>query len=265
MTVRETALETALETEAGLDPGAGWRRASGAGIAAWARAAAPLAEAAVATPAEPWRCGGTWFVGLDALDNDTRGTVGATDFPWDEVGLAPTALHRAQVSVVRPGYPQPSPDETEAGFRFRLNRDSAHLDGLIAEGPEKRRRVVEPHRWIIGLPLNAADAGASPLVVWEGSHEIMRAGLLAALQGVPEADWGAVDITEAYQKARKRVFAECARVELPGVPGEAVVLHRLLVHGVAPWAKGARAAGEGRMVAYFRPVMGSVGAWLLAP
>lgn len=263
MTVRGTALETAVATETGA--GAGWRRVSGAGIAAWARAAAPLAEAAVRASTESWRCGGTWFVGLDALDNDARGGVGGAEFPWDEVGLAPTALHRAQVSVVRPGYPQPSPDETDAAFRFRLNRDSAHLDGLIAEGPEKRRRVVEPHRWIVGLPLNAADAGASPLVVWEGSHEIMGAALLAALRGVPEADWGTVDITAAYQAARKHVFAECARVELPGSPGEAVVLHRLLVHGVAPWAEGARAAGEGRAVAYFRPLMETVAEWLLAP
>lgn len=241
----------------------GWQRVTGPGIAAWARAAAPFAEAAVRASDEAWRCGGTWFVGLDALDNDANGRAGGAGFPWAEVGLAPVALHRAQVSVVRPGYPQPSPEETEAAFRFRLNRDAAHLDGLIAEGPEKRRRVVEPHRWIVGLPLNAADAGASPLVVWEGSHEIMREGLLAALRDVPPADWGAVDITAPYQAARKRVFAECRRMALPGVPGEAVVLHRLLVHGVAPWQAGAKAEGVGRMVAYFRPLTGSVAEWLL--
>lgn len=246
-----------------MDDGWGWRRVTGPGIAAWAQAAAQVAEAAASGSAEPWRCGGTWFVGLDALDNDAAGSVGGVKFPWDEVGLDPVALHRAQLSVVRAGYPQRSDDETDAAFRFRLNRDAAHLDGLIAEGPDKRRRVVEPHRWIVGLPLNRADAGASPLVVWQGSHRIMREGLLAALAGVPQAEWGNADITDAYQAARKRVFAECARVELPGAPGEAVVLHRLLVHGVAPWAQDAQAAGAGRMVAYFRPLAGSVAEWLM--
>lgn len=243
----------------------GWRRVAGAGIAAWAQAAGPVATAALQDSREDWRCGGTWFVGLDALANDRSGQVGGAAFPWAELGLTPLDLHKGQLSVVRAGYPQPSPAETEAAFRFRLNRDAAHLDGLIAEGPEKRRRVAEPHRWIVGLPLNGADAGASPLVVWEGSHEIMRQGLLDALRDVPEEDWGHIDITKAYQASRKRVFAECARIVLPGRVGEAVVLHRLVVHGVAPWASGAGAEAPGRMVAYFRPVMPSVAEWLLAP
>lgn len=242
--------------------GTGWRRVTGPAIAEWARAAAPVAAQAVAESREAWRCGGTWFVGLDALPNDAAGRVGGVDFPWAELGLDPVALHPAQLSVVRAGYPQPSEAETEAAFRFRLNRDAAHLDGLIAEGPEKRRRVVEPHRWIVGMALNAADAGASPLVVWEGSHEVMRAGLLAALRDVPKARWGEVDITEPYQAARKRVFAECPRVEVVGRVGEAVILHRLLIHGVAPWAEGAKAEGAGRIVAYLRPLMDSVAEWL---
>lgn len=243
----------------------GWRQVAGAGIAAWARAAGPVARAAVTQSAEPWRCGGTWFVGLDALPNADSGAVGGAAFPWEDLGLAPVALHPAQLSVVGAGYPQRSDAETEAAFRFRLNRDAAHLDGLIAEGPQKRRRVVEPHRWIVGMALNAADAGAAPLVVWEGSHEIMRDGLLGALRDVPVGDWGLVDITEAYQAARKRVFAECPRVVLPAQVGGAVVLHRLVVHGVAPWAEGAKADAPGRMIAYFRPLMPSVGAWLSAP
>lgn len=247
-----------------MDDYRGWQRVSGTGIAAWAVAAAPVAARAVTGSAEDWRCGGTWFVGLDALDNDATGAVGGAAFPWAELGLSAVDLHRGQLSVVRAGYPKPSEAETEAAFRFRLNRDAAHLDGLIAEGPDKRRRVVEPHRWIVGMALNGADEGASPLVVWEGSHRILREALLAALHGVPEADWGRVDITQAYQDARKRVFAECPRRVLPQKVGEAVVLHRLVVHGVAPWAAGARAEAPGRMVAYFRPLMPSVAAWLLA-
>ncbi len=72
------------------------------------------------------------------------------------------------------------------------------------------------------------------------------------------------DITAAYQTARKQVFATCPRVELPGQPGEAVLLHRHLIHGVAPWADGARAAPPGRMVCYFRPLMPSVEQWVTA-
>lgn len=246
----------------GMDKG--WRRVSGPMIAGWARAAGPVALGAVAESREAWRCGGTWFVGLDALPNDPEGRVGGVDFPWSELGLSPVPLHPAQLSVVRAGYPQPSEAESEAAFRFRLNRDAAHLDGLIAEGPDKRRRIVEPHRWIVGMALNAADAGASPLVVWEGSHEIMRAGLLAALRDHPRERWGEVDITGAYQAARKRVFAECPRVEVAGRVGETVILHRLLIHGVAPWQDGAQAAAPGRMIAYLRPLMGSVAEWLEA-
>jgi len=222
-----------------------------------------LATNIVTTSNEDWRCGETWFVGVNALPNDGAGRIAGAILPWGELGLEPVMLHRAQLSVVRAGYPKPSVAESDAAFRFRLNHDSAHLDGLIAEGPNKRRRVVEPHRWIVGLALNDADEGASPLVVWEGSQTIMRQELFTALRDLPEAEWGTVDVTDAYQAARKRVFAECPRVVVPGRVGEAVILHRLLVHGVAPWAEGAQAKDPGRMIAYFRPLMNSVSDWLL--
>lgn len=233
-------------------------------IARWADAArGPAARAVVAS--RDWRCGGTWCVGLDALDNAADGSVAGVALPWDVLGLAPEPLHRAQVSTTRAGYPQPSEAESEAAFRFRRDRDAAHLDGLIAEGSDKRRFIREPHGWILGLPLNAADADAAPLVVWEGSHAVMRAALSRALAPHDPETWGAVDITDAYTQARREVFATCRRVELPGKVGEAVLLHRLLIHGVAPWRDGAGAAEPGRMVAYFRPVLRSVADWLGAP
>lgn len=241
--------------------GLGWRRVAGhPAIADWSNAARPLAAEAVRASTD-WRCGGTWCVGLDALENDADGTVAGVALPWQVLGLAPQPLHRAQVSTTRAGYPQPSEQETEAAYRFRLNRDSAHLDGLLALGPEKRRHVKEPHAWILGLPLNRADAGAAPLVVWEGSHLVMQAALRAAFAGHP-GDWADVDITDAYQAARAEVFRTCRRIELPGTVGEAVILHRHLIHGVAPWADGAGAEAPGRMVAYFRPMLPSVAAWV---
>ena len=239
----------------------GWRRVAGRGIADWAAAARPIAETAVTESDQAWRCGGTWFVGLDALPNAPDGAVGGVALPWAELGLAPEPLHPAQLSVTRPGYPRQSTEETEAAFRFRLNRDGAHLDGLLPVGPEKRRMVKEAHGWILGLPLNPADTGAAPLVVWEGSHRIIGPALRAAFascEGPPEDH----DITNAYQAARRQVFDTCPRVELPGAPGTAVILHRHLIHGVAPWRDGATADPPGRMVAYFRPLLSSVTDWL---
>lgn len=233
-------------------------------ISRWADAARnPAAQAVMAST--DWRCGGTWCVGLDALDNAPDGSVAGVPLPWDVLGLAPAPLHRAQVSTTRAGYPQPSEVESEAAFRFRRDRDAAHLDGLIAEGPQKRRFIREPHSWILGLPLNAADPGAAPLVVWEGSHLIMAAALSAALAPYDPATWDRIDITDAYTAARREIFATCKRIELPGTVGEAVLLHRHLLHGVASWGDGARAEMPGRMVAYFRPTLSGVTEWLDQP
>ncbi len=232
-------------------------------IAAWAKAARQAALDTLATTRDPWRCGGTWFVGVDALPNDAEGAINGTPFPWQALPLKAEALHRAQLSVIRPGYPQPSPEESPAAFAYRQTRDAAHLDGLLPIGPDKRRMVKEPHAWILGLPLN--DTTASPLTVWEGSHDILRAALLTVLHPHPPETWGDIDITDAYQRARREVFATCRRIELPARPGEATLLHRLALHGVASWQNNDTVPPEGRMIAYLRPQMASVEDWLTAP
>lgn len=229
----------------------------------WVKAALPRARAAVADPVQRATglvCEGTWFVGVDALDNDAEGMV--ADVPLRgaardaaEALFGPLPLHRAQVSVVWPGYPRPRDGESDAAFRFRQKRDGAHLDGLLPEGPERRRFFREPHAWILGLPLTACGPGASPLVVWRGSHHVLRRALLQASDGYPPASWSDIDLTEAYTAARAEVFATCERVELQARPGEAYLLHRLVLHGVAPWKEGAEAPSDGRMVAYFRPLL----------
>jgi hypothetical protein len=230
------------------------------GFAAWADAARPRALAALATHPDPWRAGGTWQAGVDALPNDAIGAIGGTAFPWDALPLTPVPLHRAQLSAVCPGYPQPDGDE--AAHRWRLTRDNAHLDGLIPEGPARRRHIREPHAWILGLPLTEADPAASPLVVWEGSHAILRDALRAALAPHPPDRWPDVDVTDAYIAARAEALRRCPRRELPARPGEATLIHRLALHGVAPWAPGAKADPEGRVIAYFRPLLPSVADWL---
>ncbi len=242
----------------------GWARfAAEPSVAAWARAAlAALKGRAL----DDLRLGGTWDVGLEALPNDESGAVGG-------VALAGTAidavralygdlpLHRAQVSTVFPGYPQPSPDESAAAFAYRRDRDSAHVDGILPIGPERRRMVREPHAYILGLPLTECGEGASPLVVWEGSHRIMAGAFAEAFRDVTEADRPFTDITDAYHAARREVFADCPRIALHSRPGEAVLVHRLALHGISPWVEEAEAPKEGRIIAYFRPEMTRVGDW----
>lgn len=228
-------------------------------IAAWAKAAHALALETLASRPEPWRCGGTWLVGVDALPNTAFGAVPGAAFPWDALPLTPEPLHPAQLSVIKPGYPQPSPTESEPAFKYRLNRDAAHLDGLILQ-PDGARMMQEPHHWILGIPLNMSDA--SPLVVWDGSHLVLRAALACALAPFAPADWAKVDLNPAYQAARRDIFATCTRRSLPVRTGQATLLHRQTLHGVAPWQPGDTAPADGRIIAYFRPQMASVQAWL---
>lgn len=245
---------------------AGWKRIGpDPDIAAWAAAAWPLAREALAQTDQPLRSGGTWAVGLELLDNDPSGAVAGCAFPWSALPWRQQPLHRGQLSAVHPGYPQPSPEESDAAYRFRLNRDAAHLDGLLAVGVDKRRMLKEPHAWILGLPLTACDPGAAPLVVWEGSHEIIRAAFWDAFGDAPTGQLDQIDVTEIYTAARARVFDLCPRVEVPAQPGEAILLHRMTIHGVAPWAPGAKAPPEGRIIAYFRPLLNSSAEWIAAP
>ena len=243
-------------------------------LGAWVAAATEPARAAVNDPrlrAKWLVCEDTWFIGVDALDNDAAGAIHGVALEGAAVRMAQglfgkLPLHRAQISALWPGYPRAREGESAAALRYRQKRDAAHLDGLKAVGVARQRRIDETHAWILGIPLNQVDAGASPMVVWEGSHSVMREALQVALRGMPEARWGEVDLSAAYQGARRRVFDSCRRVELSAKPGEAYLLHRLCLHGVAPWKEGARAGPEGRMVAYFRPEFpGSIGAWLSAP
>jgi hypothetical protein len=242
----------------------------------WAAEARVAALDFIADPAQraQWlQCEGTWFVGVDTLPNDTEGRIGASaplqGAAWDAARLLYGALplHPGQVSVTYPGYPRPRAGETEAAFRYRLNRDAAHVDGLLPVGDERRRKLHERHAYILGLPLTDTDEAASPLVVWEGSHEIMRRAFLDALGGTPPEHWHGIDLTEVYTAARRDAFQTCRRVIVHGPPGTAYLVHRLALHGVAPWQDGANAPPEGRMVAYFRPQFedDTDDAWLRLP
>jgi hypothetical protein len=241
----------------------------------WAEAALAPARAARQDPAQAkWlRYQGTWFAGVNALANDASGAVGgsgalrgrAVDFIAAELGLAGFDWDRAQLSICYPGYPRPMAGESPARTRYRRERDAAHVDGLLREGPRQRRHLREHHGFILGIPLVEFDAAAAPFVVWEGSHEIMRTSFAERFAGIGPELWGEEDITDVYHAARERVFSSCARVEIHARPGEAFLAHRLLLHGMAPWGEGARAAPDGRMICYFRPATFDPWRWLNDP
>ena len=240
----------------------------------WAEIAREAALQSVADPdqRDGLVCEGTWFVGVDALPNDAAGAVAGGPVlggqAWQVAcgfyGTLP--LHKAQVSIIYPGYPRPRDGEDETAFGYRKRRDAAHVDGLLPTGPDRRRHLLERHAYILGLPLTQTGAGASPLCVWEGSHEVMRRAFKTALDGVDPAEWGKVDLTDIYKATRREVFETCPRRLVSAGPGEAYLIHRLALHGVAPWQDGADAPEEGRMIAYFRPEWPGLGdEWLTAP
>ena len=69
-----------------------------------------------------------------------------------------------------------------------------------------------------------------------------------------------VDLTDAYRDARRHVFSMGEPVAVEAAPGQAILLHRHLLHGVAPWD--ASSQDTKRMVAYFRPQFSNVHDWL---
>jgi hypothetical protein len=222
-------------------------------VARWAEAAHKVACKIAADPEirkANLRHGETWFVGVDALPNAPDGSIEGAPLAgrWRAHVTAPAQWHAAQLSIVYPGYPERDAGESDANHRYRITRYAAHVDGLLPEGPLRRRYLKEPHAFILGLPLNRSDA--APLMVWPDSHQIM-ARAFEALRTA--SDPMKVDVTEAYQAARREVFDQIEPQAIIAAPGQAIVLHRHLLHGVAPWLSEAQAPQEGRMIAYFRP------------
>ncbi|WP_299690327.1 hypothetical protein [uncultured Tateyamaria sp.] len=224
----------------------------------WAAAARRVATRISEAPgfrAANLRHGQTWSVGVDALPNAADAAVDGVALNGDWQAHVPAVpLHRAQVSIVYPGYPGRDADETATAHRFRLIRQAAHVDGLLPVGPARRRFPREFHAYILGLPLNRSDN--APTVVWPGSHIIMQAALSAVIGA---RDPATVDVTEAYNAARRDVFDRISPVSLQVPPGGAFLMHRFALHGTAPWTGPAAPA---RMIAFFRPEFASAQDWL---
>jgi len=248
-------------------------------LARWLDTSIDVARATLTDPAHAeWhRYQDTWFAGVNALPNDENGEVaGGAPLAGDVIDFIDETLgfkagrngfrwDKAQVSVCYPGYPQAMEGETEGLLRYRRNRDAAHVDGLRRHGPDRRRTLEEFHAFILGIPMAEVGPGASPFVVWRGSHELMRAAFRARFAGIPPENWTHEDITEAYHAARRSAFETCERVEVHARPGESYLVHRLALHGMAKWEDGAEAGPDGRMIVYFRPEIGGPVEWLEAP
>jgi hypothetical protein len=239
-------------------------------IVKWAECAKEKGSKILANPDQlrEWlQCEGTWFVGVDVLPNDTGGGFYKVKLPnvfsnfMDKINVKP--YHKAQLSVIYPGYPRPRRGDSKSAFEYRLKRDAAHVDGLLPVGAQKRRYLIEPHGVILGVPLNNTHRGASPVVVWKGSHRIMRQEFSKILSNVPPSDWKNIDLTEAYKNARRQCFESCERTLINSPVGTGYALHPLLLHGITPWFSAKQGTESlNRQVAYFRPLLNNVQDWL---
>ncbi|MCH2093844.1 MAG: phytanoyl-CoA dioxygenase family protein [Rhodobacteraceae bacterium] len=236
----------------------------------WAEAAHDVADRILqdAEHQKTWlQCEGTWFVGVDVLPSDAAGALHGVPLRGPAVDALPAGqdLHPAQLSVIYPGYPKPRQGESDAAFRFREKRYAAHVDGILADGPKRRRFLREPHAIILGIALNDVPPEAGPLVVWSHSQVVMRGVFQQAFRGVPDDEWSDIDVTEVYTQARKSVFETCTPQTIPMQRGEMVLVHRLALHGIAPWRDTGRPWPSGRRIAYFRPQLtGGVADWISA-
>jgi hypothetical protein len=238
----------------------------------WLDATLPAVWTSIAAPENAhWlRYGGTWFAGVNVLSNDATGAVSggpalsgtAVDFIQDRLNYKDLPWDRAQVSVCHPGYPQPMAGETDAMHAFRRDRDAAHIDGLLKEGPQRRRYLREYHGFLLGIPATDYSTGASPFVIWEGSHKIIQAWLQQTFAGIAPTKWRDIDVTESYQAARRKVFKDCARITLAPQPGQSFVMHRHCLHGMAKWQADASAGPQGRVILYLRPPVTDLTGWL---
>ena len=233
-------------------------------VEAWVSAVSSEAEACARDPElrRRWlRCDGTWFAGVNALGNAPDGSIARAGVPalkgaalrFIRAYSGVVALDRAQISIVYPGYPRQGEEESDNAFRYRARRHAAHVDGFERTMPGRRRRLSELHEFVLGIPLTRAEETASPLSVWEGSHEVFRSGFQEAFRGVAAKRWTEVDSTDAYESARAECFRSCSRTSISARPGEAYVVHRLALHGISPWH--GPNEGSPRVVAYFRPSM----------
>ena len=215
------------------------------------------------------RCGGTWFAGVNFLENKGSGEFNGISFSGHSVaeilkqfGVYFDGWDSAQVSICYPGYPKKMNEESTAAFEYRKKRYGAHVDGIIPVGINKRRFLKEPHAFVLGIPLSDFNKYAAPLVVWEGSHKIIRSMIWEKLKNFDPQSWTNIDITENYHEARRIIFNTCKPKIITAPVGSTYIIHRHSLHGIMPWDKRGDSEASGRMIAYFRPKLKKLEYWL---
>ncbi|HCH23546.1 MAG TPA: hypothetical protein DE179_04550 [Oceanospirillaceae bacterium] len=252
----------------------GWAQLpASAELKAWQKHTLPIAIQRMQAPdlKQWWRYQNTWFAGVNALPNDATGAVakgpslptGLLKQLTNYVDCTELALDQAQISACLPGYPQASASESSASFQYRKQRYAAHFDGLRPLGPERRRHLTEQHSFILGIPLSSHLPEAGPVMVWPGSHKLVQAWLQTELAQVPEQHWSEKDITDGYQLVRRHILETIQPEPIYAPLGGAYLIHRHALHGQGLWPKNTANVGKnGRIIAYFRPLLHTPHNWL---
>ena len=220
-----------------------------------------------------FRSGSTWFAGINFLDNEIGGDVDGISFSsalWSQIsgkfGVGIKYWDTAQVSICWKGYPRKDRSESEKAFKYRLKKYSSHVDGLIPIGSSRKRFAKEFHAFILGIPIINNRVDSAPLMVWEGSHKIFRNMFRKVYAGLSETEISNLDVTEIYQKYRRKVFSTCPVRKVFSHNNQPYILDRHLLHGIESWSV---PIGDpllphldklfctnpmsGRIVVYFRP------------
>ena len=240
----------------------GWDRPDG-GLGGKA-ASGPTMALTQASEGAEFRCDGAWFPGdqyrWPTAQTAARRSLGVPPlggaplrFLAEALGFAGLAFDRAQLSVCFPGYPR----QGARGDRGRLRLSLASATPPMSTGCGARCRAradggsrrptasSSACRWWRPIRPRARSRSG------RARTRSCAAPSREAFAGAPPERWREIDVTEAYQEARQRCFETCARVPLPARRGESTIVHRLALHGVAPWTAPANAPP--RAIAYFRP------------
>ena len=128
----------------------GWQRIGpDPAILAWAKAAQAAARTALATSPEPWRCGGTWFVGVDALPNGPDGAIGrmvasgklSSMILWGPPGTGKTTIARLLADAVGMRFAAVSARQPE--LHLRADRKVAYEKVADVMAAAQRANIVK--------------------------------------------------------------------------------------------------------------------------
>ena len=196
------------------------------------------------------RCGGTWFAGVNALPNTADGALPehavpplggrAIEFIARHLGLvrirmgqgAGLDLFSRLSATLRRG------KRGRIWFSIAPRRCACRRVAPVRSGPPKN---TQRNPWVHPWPSadrctrqRCADGGLRRLATKSCAGRFQNAWRVSRRGTGRRKMW-----TEAYVSARRQCFERCPRVTIPARLGEVYLVHRLCLHGVAPWPVGA--------------------------